>query len=130
MGEVGGGGIGGDLDASVAAAARAPKRIEQTAEWFVDRREPERDPSASAEVGSQLRRGVALPSRFDGRVWRVAPDTIRSISTGALNLEKLSGEELIALLSHPNDWYARQARRILAERRDTSLLPALDPSDV
>src|SRR5262249_21619764 len=37
----------------------------------------------------------------------------------------LSSKELIALLSHANDWYAREARRILAERRDPAIIPDL-----
>jgi len=34
-------------------------------------------------------------------------------------------KDLIALLSQRNDWYAREARRILAERRDKTILPDL-----
>jgi putative heme-binding domain-containing protein len=37
-------------------------------------------------------------------------------------LAKLKSEELIKLLSHPNDWYARTARRILADRRDPEVI--------
>ena len=33
--------------------------------------------------------------------------------------------DLVGLLSHRNDWYARQARRLLAERCDHSVVPAL-----
>src|SRR5262249_28851051 len=40
-------------------------------------------------------------------------------------LGKLTSKELVALLSHPNDWYCRESRRILAERRDASIVPAL-----
>ncbi len=32
---------------------------------------------------------------------------------------------MIALLDHPNDWQRREARRILGERRDASVLPIL-----
>jgi putative membrane-bound dehydrogenase-like protein len=41
------------------------------------------------------------------------------------SLSKLSGKELLGLLDHPNDWFARQARRILAERRDPAVVPPL-----
>ena len=37
----------------------------------------------------------------------------------------MSSKELIALLDHPNDWQRREARRILGERRDASVVPAL-----
>jgi putative membrane-bound dehydrogenase-like protein len=42
-----------------------------------------------------------------------------------LPLSKFTSKELLTLLSHPNDWYRREARRILAERRDASVVPAL-----
>jgi putative membrane-bound dehydrogenase-like protein len=67
------------------------------------------------------------PSRFDGRVWRVAPKGkgVLPIQPGQIDLAAKSGDELIDLLSHPNDWYARQARRLFAERRDQSVVPRL-----
>jgi putative membrane-bound dehydrogenase-like protein len=64
------------------------------------------------------------PSRDDGRVWRVAPRDVPPIGSKQIDLNR-SNAELIKLLSHPNDWYARQARRLLAERRDRSIVPAL-----
>lgn len=65
------------------------------------------------------------PSRFDGRVWRVAPRDVKLIASGSFDLSKRTSAELVKLLTHPNDWYARQARRILAERRDGSICPQL-----
>ena len=65
------------------------------------------------------------PSRGDGRVWRVAPPDAAPITAGSFDLSKSSSSELIALLSHPNAWYARQARRLFAERRDASIVPQL-----
>lgn len=65
------------------------------------------------------------PSRFDGRVWRVAPKDVERVRAGAFDLSARRSDQLVELLSHPNDWYARQARRILAERRDRSVAPAL-----
>jgi putative membrane-bound dehydrogenase-like protein len=61
--------------------------------------------------------------RTNGRVYKI-------VAKGAkpdvrLDLAKLSSKELIALLDHPNDWQRREARRILGERRDASVLPAL-----
>ncbi|MDA1050500.1 MAG: c-type cytochrome [Planctomycetota bacterium] len=65
------------------------------------------------------------PSREDGRVWRVAPSDVPPIGTFQFDLNR-SNTELVALLSHPNDWYARQARRLFAERRDKSIVQALE----
>jgi putative heme-binding domain-containing protein len=50
---------------------------------------------------------------------------VPSAQSGKLNLRAKTSTELVSLLSHPNDWYARQARRLLAERRDTSIVPTL-----
>jgi putative heme-binding domain-containing protein len=36
-----------------------------------------------------------------------------------------SSDELVDLLSHPNDWYGRSALRLLADRRDGSVVPRL-----
>jgi len=65
------------------------------------------------------------PSRLDGRVWRVAPPDLAPVKANALDLSRRSSDELVELLSHRNDWYARQARRLLAERCDHSVVPAL-----
>ena len=65
------------------------------------------------------------PSRLDGRVWRVAPPNLAPIKANTLDLSRKSSAGLVGLLSHPNDWYARQARRLLAERCDQSVVPAL-----
>jgi putative membrane-bound dehydrogenase-like protein len=65
------------------------------------------------------------PSRADGRVWRVAPENVKPIGSFQSDLSKKSNAELIQLLSHANDWYARQVRRIFAERRDMSIASEL-----
>jgi putative membrane-bound dehydrogenase-like protein len=75
-----------------------------------------------------------MPSRFDGRVWRVAPPQIAALAAGTFDLQQQPSDALLELLEHPNDWYARQVRRILAERKDVALLPrlqslALDSTD-
>lgn len=62
-----------------------------------------------------------LPSRFDGRVWRVAPPELPRLKTDQWNLKQWPSEKLLTLFSHKNDWYRRQARRILAERRDPAI---------
>jgi putative membrane-bound dehydrogenase-like protein len=61
--------------------------------------------------------------RSNGRIYRVAATGTKPVT--GLCLHKLSNAELVGLLSHRNDWFVRQARRILAERRDPSIIPAL-----
>jgi putative membrane-bound dehydrogenase-like protein len=61
--------------------------------------------------------------RTNGRIYKI-------VAKGAkpdvrLKLAKLSSKELVALLAHPNDWQRREARRILGERRDASVVPIL-----
>lgn len=62
--------------------------------------------------------------RSNGRVYRLhikgAPPA------GVLNLASKSDLELIGLLSNPNAWWRREARRLLAERRPAAVLPELD----
>lgn len=42
------------------------------------------------------------------------------------DLGKLSSQELVGLLTHKNDFYQREARLILAERKDNTILPVLE----
>jgi putative membrane-bound dehydrogenase-like protein len=67
------------------------------------------------------------PSRSDGRVWRVAPSTVKPLGNLPHDLSTKSNAELVDLLSHPNNWYSRQARRLFAERRDKSIVSDLKP---
>jgi len=64
--------------------------------------------------------------RFDrerGRIYRVfAAGTERS---GKFDLRRLPTGELVDLISHENNWYAAEARRLLAERRDRSVVERL-----
>jgi putative membrane-bound dehydrogenase-like protein len=41
------------------------------------------------------------------------------------NLGKMTSHELVGLLGHRNEWYRIEARRLLGERRDPSVLPEL-----
>src|SRR6185437_14764573 len=61
--------------------------------------------------------------RSNGRVYRVAPLGTRG--AGAIDVGRKRTDELVALLDHPNGWYAEQARVQLAARRDPAALPAL-----
>jgi putative heme-binding domain-containing protein len=65
------------------------------------------------------------PSRDTGRIWRVAPQGVQPRADGKWPLSKLTSDELVDLLKHSNAWYAREARRILMERRDPNVRPRL-----
>jgi putative membrane-bound dehydrogenase-like protein len=61
--------------------------------------------------------------RTNGRIYKIEAKGTRP-ATG-LPLSRLSSQELVGLLSQRNDWYVREARRILAERRDAAVIPML-----
>ncbi len=65
------------------------------------------------------------PSRDTGRIWRVIPEGTKPQPVGKWPLSQLTSEELVDLLRQPNAWYAREARRILMERRDPAICPRL-----
>lgn len=52
--------------------------------------------------------------RTSGRIYKVIYGTPRRPS--ALDVDRLSEKELVALQLHRNDWFVRQARRVLQER--------------
>lgn len=69
--------------------------------------------------------------REHGRIWRVvhtgstpgAP--VPSRPSKDMNLARLGAAELVALLDHPNIWQRRAAQRLLREKKDASIQPAL-----
>ncbi len=65
------------------------------------------------------------PHRENGRIWRIAPPDAPRATNGPLPLATKTSYELIGLLNHPNAWSSREARRILAERRDQSTFAEL-----
>ncbi|MDX1618829.1 MAG: c-type cytochrome, partial [Balneolaceae bacterium] len=58
-----------------------------------------------------------------GRIWRLQSEDYRP--AGTFDLTELGNEELIGMLSDKRKWYRGQARRILGERGDRSILPRL-----
>lgn len=61
--------------------------------------------------------------RTNGRIYKIsARGTPRQ---NAFDLQRKSTKELVEFLSHPNTWYVREARRLLAERREESVIPEL-----
>lgn len=89
--------------------ALGPDGAVYIADWY-DKRTAHPDPDAEWD-------------RTNGRIYRIQAEGADSTPTG--DLSKLSSDALVDLLSHPNDWHVRKARRLLAERGDASVLPRL-----
>ncbi len=58
-----------------------------------------------------------------GRIYRLKAKDAEPIKP--FDLGKSSSQELLALLSHKNKWQRREALRLIADRKDASLIPAL-----
>ena len=61
--------------------------------------------------------------RSNGRIYKVQAKGAKPAPK--FDLAKLSSDKLVDLLANPNDWFTREARRILAEQRDGQILPRL-----
>lgn len=61
--------------------------------------------------------------KTNGRIYRLVYGPRRRVAP--FDLAKLSSDRLVALRTSPNDWFADEARRILAERRDPKVIPKL-----
>ncbi len=61
--------------------------------------------------------------RTNGRIYRVVYGSRRKLEP--FDLSKRTSAQLVAFRSSTNDWLAAEARRILAERRDPSIVPGL-----
>jgi putative membrane-bound dehydrogenase-like protein len=61
--------------------------------------------------------------KTNGRIYRVVYKERRKVAP--FDLSKLTSDKLVALRTSANDWYAAEARRLLAERRDPAVVPAL-----
>ncbi len=59
-----------------------------------------------------------------GRIYRLSA-TGAKVGWAKMDFPKLSGDELIKLLSHPNKWHRQTALRVLWDRGDKSLVPKL-----
>lgn len=59
-----------------------------------------------------------------GRIYRIAAKNA-SVTFKSPNLRSKTSAELIPLLAHPNQWWRLQAHRLLLEKKDPSVIPAL-----
>ena len=62
--------------------------------------------------------------RTNGRIYRVVFGERRKVPP--FDLSKRSSAELVALRESTNDWFAAEARRILAERHDPAIVPTTE----
>ncbi len=63
--------------------------------------------------------------RTNGRVYRITAKSLARHPRLDHDLSKLESQELVKLLEHPNRWHRRTAQRLLADRKDASLIPQL-----
>src|SRR5262249_24438584 len=61
--------------------------------------------------------------KTSGRIYRIDHGEPRNITL--LRLSREPSLQLVERLRHSNEWFHREARRILAERRDHSIVPEL-----
>jgi putative membrane-bound dehydrogenase-like protein len=76
------------------------------ADWF-DKRTAHPDPDADWD-------------RSNGRVYKIEARGTKPAAP--FDLAKLPSDKLVSLLSHPNDWFRRKARQVLADRRDPEVI--------
>ncbi|MGV3558101.1 DUF7133 domain-containing protein [Larkinella arboricola] len=69
-----------------------------------------------------INRGLVLPVNR-GRIWRIVPENWTP--TKPVKLSKASSKDLIRELSHPDGWHRDMAQRLLVERNDKTVRPAL-----
>lgn len=59
-----------------------------------------------------------------GRIYRIAAKTSKPAAIQP-NLRRKTSSELVALLAHPNQWWRLQAQRLLLEKQDKTIIPAV-----
>ena len=79
-------------------------------------------------IPDEIKKHLDLNSGNDrGRIYRLVPESGLPASSPLRRgqLAGLSDHELVDLLGHPNGWHRDTAQRLLYERQDRSLVPAL-----
>ncbi len=61
-----------------------------------------------------------------GRIYRIVPRESHRKSDAPLRLGELSSQELVPLVAHPNGWHRDVASRLLYQRQDRRVVPALE----
>jgi putative membrane-bound dehydrogenase-like protein len=60
-----------------------------------------------------------------GRIYRIVPENAGTHKKVTPNLKSATSVELVTMLTHQNRWWRLQAQRLLLERQDKSVLPAV-----
>lgn len=60
-----------------------------------------------------------------GRIYRIFPKNGEKRNLKNINLGSKSTAELVEFLAHPNQWWRLTAQRLILERQDKSIIPAL-----
>ena len=60
-----------------------------------------------------------------GRVYRIMPKNAGAYKKVPSDLRNTKSMDLVALLSHQNQWWRLQAQRLLLERQDKTVIPAI-----
>ena len=60
-----------------------------------------------------------------GRIYRIVPENAGLFKKVTPNLKNAISAELVTMLTHQNRWWRLQAQRLLLERQDKSVLPAV-----
>ncbi len=61
-----------------------------------------------------------------GRIYRIRPKNETSRRSAAVDLFSKTASELVEFLSHPNGWYRLNAQRLLLEKPDKTITPAVE----
>ncbi len=77
-------------------------------------------------IPEELRKGMDFWSGMDkGRIYRLVPNHPRKKRSLDVKLGSLSSAELVKLLEETNGWHRNTAQRLLVEKQDKSVVPAL-----
>src|SRR5207248_2831562 len=70
-----------------------------------------------------MKRELPLQTQNRGRIWRIVPDGVGKMQKPQLG--KMTSAELVPLLADANIWVRLTAQRLLVQRQDKSVAPAL-----
>lgn len=78
-------------------------------------------------IPDEIKKHIDLNSGNDrGRIYRIVPEKGAERIGQKVALGKMSTEELVQTLGHPNGWHRDTAQRLLYERKDKAAVPLLE----
>ncbi|MCX6851248.1 MAG: c-type cytochrome [Verrucomicrobia bacterium] len=78
-------------------------------------------------IPDEIKKHIDLNNGNDrGRIYRIVPDKGAERIGQKVALGKMSTEELVQTLGHPNGWHRDTAQRLLFERKDKAAVPLLE----